>query len=97
MVLGLEHIIMEHIRLVLDRCAAFSTMQAALISVYCAVVGQPMVSNVMQGYNACCLAYGQTGAGKTHTMQGEMGVGASGDPNPLRGLAPRVFEKVFEV
>jgi kinesin family member 11 len=56
-----------------------------------------MVSNVMQGYNGCCLAYGQTGAGKTHTMQGELALGPAGEPNPLRGLAPRVFEQVFEV
>jgi kinesin family member 11 len=56
-----------------------------------------MVNNVMQGYNGCCLAYGQTGAGKTHTMQGELALGPAGEPNPLRGLAPRVFEQVFEV
>lgn len=56
-----------------------------------------MVSNVMHGYNACCLAYGQTGAGKTHTMQGDLAVGPAGQPNPLRGLVPRVFEQVFEV
>lgn len=56
-----------------------------------------MVSNVMQGYNACCFAYGQTGAGKTHTMQGELGPDASGGPSELRGLAPRVFQQVFQV
>ena len=56
-----------------------------------------MVSNVMQGYNACCFAYGQTGAGKTHTMLGELGADASGGPNELRGLAPRVFHQVFQV
>jgi kinesin family member 15 len=55
-----------------------------------------MVNNVMQGYNACCFAYGQTGAGKTHTMQGDLALSASGSPqNPMRGLAPRVFHQIF--
>jgi Kinesin motor domain len=27
-------------------------------------------SDVLEGYNGCLLAYGQTGAGKTHTMMG---------------------------
>lgn len=29
---------------------------------------QPVVQSVFDGYNACVLAYGQTGAGKTYTM-----------------------------
>lgn len=62
----------------------------------CAVVGVPMVSNVMQGYNACCFAYGQTGAGKTHTMQGELQAGKD-EPGNMRGLAPRVFQQIFQV
>lgn len=56
-----------------------------------AVCGQPVVNNVMQGYNACCLAYGQTGAGKTFTMQGEL-ADAGGE---ARGLTPRVFQAIF--
>lgn len=36
----------------------------------CAVVGRPLVQNVVRGYNACCFAYGQSGSGKTHTMTG---------------------------
>jgi kinesin family member 15 len=60
------------------------------------VVGQPVVNNVMQGYNACCFAYGQTGAGKTHTMQGELAPLADGSPNDQRGFAPRVFEAIFQ-
>jgi len=28
------------------------------------------VSSVLEGYNATILAYGQTGTGKTHTMEG---------------------------
>lgn len=58
-------------------------------------MGQPVVNNVMQGYNACCFAYGQTGAGKTHTMQGELEPSADGSPNLQRGLTPRVFQQIF--
>ena len=31
---------------------------------------EPLVMSVMDGYNVCVFAYGQTGAGKTHTMDG---------------------------
>ncbi len=31
---------------------------------------KPLLSKVMNGYNGCVLAYGQTGAGKTFTMEG---------------------------
>ena len=41
-----------------------------------------------QGYNAAIIAYGQTGTGKTFTMEG----GASG---VSRGIIPRAIEDVF--
>lgn len=47
-------------------------------------VGKPLVEHVLQGYNACAFAYGQTGAGKTHSMFG-------GDAD-ARGLIPRACE-----
>ena len=72
------------------------TAQFGLTETSPAVVGQPVVNNVMQGYNACCFAYGQTGAGKTHTMQGELAMTADGAQNPLRGLTPRVFQSIFQ-
>ena len=31
----------------------------------------PMISNVLQGFNAVLIAYGQTGSGKTFTMLGK--------------------------
>ena len=57
-----------------------------------AVVGRPMVENVLSGYNSCIFAYGQTGSGKTHTMLGQLSPLASGDTMPeevtsLNGLA----------
>ena len=35
-------------------------------------VARPLVDDVLQGLNATCLAYGQTGTGKTHTMLGPL-------------------------
>jgi len=49
---------------------------------------EPMVTSVVDGYNACIFAYGQTGSGKTHTMMG------SPDDN---GIIGRGLEHLFDV
>ena len=49
-----------------------------------------IVDGVLEGYNGTVLAYGQTGAGKTHTMTG----GATGG-YANRGLVPRAVSYVF--
>jgi KaiC/GvpD/RAD55 family RecA-like ATPase len=50
-----------------------------------------LVTRVLDGYNATILAYGQTGAGNTHTMTGP---GTS--PNfALRGIIPRAIAQVY--
>ncbi|KAL4436916.1 hypothetical protein ABPG75_004055 [Micractinium tetrahymenae] len=46
------------------------------------------VQNVLQGYNASIVAYGQTGTGKTYTMEGAR-------TGPGRGIIPRAIEDVF--
>ena len=46
------------------------------------------MTSVLDGYNVCIFAYGQSGTGKTHTMEG-----SPSDP----GLAPRAVERLFEV
>ncbi len=50
---------------------------------------QPIVDSVLSGYNGTIFAYGQTGTGKTFTMEG-----IASDPN-LRGIMPNSFEYVF--
>lgn len=52
--------------------------------------GIPLVDNVLQGYNSTIFAYGQTGAGKTHTMLGVL------KSEELKGITPRVFEYLFK-
>jgi len=47
-----------------------------------------LVQSAVDGYNVTIFAYGQTGAGKTHTMYG-----SSSQP----GLAPRAIHEVFNV
>jgi len=50
----------------------------------------PIVDSVIEGYNGTIFAYGQTGTGKTHTMEGQP------EPKELRGIIPRAFEQVFK-
>ena len=49
-------------------------MQSSVAAaVCCAVAGHPIVENCLAGYNSSIFAYGQTGAGKTYTMIGQLG------------------------
>lgn len=50
------------------------------------------VNSVLEGYNATILAYGQTGTGKTHTMEGFKYNGS----DPQRGIVPRSMEQIFQ-
>ena len=50
----------------------------------------PIVESVLEGYNGTIFAYGQTGTGKTHTMEGVA------EKPDLRGIIPRAFEHVFK-
>ena len=48
-----------------------------------------------QGYNASIVAYGQTGTGKTYTMEGERAPSALGGASHSAGIIPRAIEDVF--
>lgn len=50
----------------------------------------PLVVSALNGFNATIFAYGQTGCGKSFTMQGKP------EPPELRGLIPRSFVHIFE-
>lgn len=57
------------------------------IFTYCA---EDIVKSVINGYNGTVMCYGQTGAGKTFTMNGAT-------PNfKYRGIIPRAIHQVFE-
>ncbi|KAG8234634.1 hypothetical protein J437_LFUL014210, partial [Ladona fulva] len=60
-------------------------------------LGCEVLDALLSGYNACVLAYGQSGSGKTYTMAGETAesVDKQGEPSPLRGLTPRICEGLF--
>ena len=53
---------------------------------------RPAVLSTLEGYNATLLAYGQTGTGKTHTMEGFQYNGM----HPDRGIVPRSVEEIFK-
>jgi kinesin family protein 3/17 len=50
-----------------------------------------IVNSVLQGYNGTVFAYGQTGTGKTHTMDG----GGGGADGAAAGIIPRAFDHIF--
>ncbi|RQM10076.1 hypothetical protein B5M09_002232, partial [Aphanomyces astaci] len=49
-----------------------------------------IVDSVVDGFNGTIFAYGQTGAGKSHTMEGY------NDPPELRGIIPNSFKHIFD-
>ncbi|XP_069017614.1 kinesin-like protein KIF3C [Embiotoca jacksoni] len=50
---------------------------------------RPLIDSVLDGFNGTIFAYGQTGTGKTYTMQG-----AWRDPEK-RGVIPNAFDHIF--
>ncbi|XP_065169529.1 kinesin-like protein Klp68D isoform X2 [Atheta coriaria] len=49
---------------------------------------RPLVASVLEGYNGCVFAYGQTGTGKTFTMEG-------GADEENKGIIPRAFDQIW--
>ncbi|PWA58741.1 kinesin motor domain-containing protein [Artemisia annua] len=48
---------------------------------------EPVIKSALDGYNVCILAYGQTGTGKTFTMEGNQ---------DCPGVVPRTIEALFK-
>jgi hypothetical protein len=53
----------------------------------CVAVGAPLVDSVLSGINAYCIAYGQSGTGKTFTMEGSHGPSSTGTLRPASGMS----------
>ncbi|CAI5505025.1 unnamed protein product, partial [Closterium sp. Naga37s-1] len=62
-------------------------------------IGKPITDACLEGYHCCLLAYGQTGAGKTFTMEGpdwdSEGEGSQRSVDK-RGLIPRILQYIFQ-
>ncbi|MBZ3876113.1 Kinesin-like protein KIF11, partial [Sciurus carolinensis] len=67
------------------------------IDVYRSVVC-PILDEVIMGYNCTIFAYGQTGTGKTFTMEGERSPNEAytWEEDPLAGIIPRTLHQIFE-
>lgn len=69
-----------------DTCLQILPEDSVQADVYQAAV-QPVVEDVLNGYNGTIMAYGQTGAGKTYTL-------SSIQPEAI-GMIPRAAAEVF--
>ncbi|CAD6210663.1 unnamed protein product [Miscanthus lutarioriparius] len=56
----------------------------------------PIVTDVLEGYNCTVFAFGQTGTGKTYTMEGEMRLKVSELPDTA-GVIPRAVRHIFDM
>lgn len=66
------------------------------IDVYKTVV-RPLIDQVLLGFNCTVFAYGQTGTGKTYTMEGnKLESGSSWEEDPHCGIIPRAISQLFD-
>ncbi|KAF9904746.1 kinesin motor protein cin8 [Linnemannia zychae] len=73
-----------------DRVFMYSDQQ----SIYNEVV-TPILEEVLLGYNCTIFAYGQTGTGKTYTMEGDLR-DKFGDSSRDAGIIPRTLYRLFD-
>lgn len=70
----------------IENClCVFSTTQQ---EIYDTTV-RPLVASVLEGFNGCVFAYGQTGTGKTYTMEGNQTY-----PEQV-GIIPKTFNQIW--
>ena len=62
---------------------------------------EPIVAETLEGFNCTVFAYGQTGTGKTHTMEGDDAssddsrLGSCDDVAETAGIVPRALRQIF--
>ncbi|ORY78012.1 kinesin motor domain-domain-containing protein [Leucosporidium creatinivorum] len=56
-------------------------------------VARPILDQVLQGYNCTIFAYGQTGTGKTYTMEGDLSLDRG--ISRSAGIIPRTLQSLF--
>lgn len=74
-----------------------SYFSATQKNIYDEVV-RPLVTSVLEGFNCCVFAYGQTGTGKTFTMEGvrtKQSENMGTEKKELEGIIPRAFEQIW--
>lgn len=69
--------------------------ETSQVNIYNAVV-RPLIAEVLQGFNCTVFAYGQTGTGKTYTMEGLKSSETISDDDPEIGLIPRAVSHLFD-
>ncbi|KAI3447639.1 hypothetical protein Pfo_004304 [Paulownia fortunei] len=57
----------------------------------------PVVNEVLEGYSWTIFAYGQTGTGKTYTMEGEGRKEKDGQFHMDAGVIPRAVQQIFDI
>ncbi|XP_047968904.1 kinesin-like protein KIN-5D [Salvia hispanica] len=57
----------------------------------------PAIAEVLEGYSWTIFAYGQTGTGKTYTMEGEGRKYKNGEFHENAGMIPRAVQQIFDV
>ncbi|XP_078430047.1 kinesin-like protein KIN-12C isoform X2 [Wolffia australiana] len=61
------------------------------------VVGMPLVSDLMAGYNTSVVCYGESGSGKTYTLWGPpTAMFEENSVDARQGIAPRLFHMLFQ-
>jgi len=68
-----------------DQVYDWNSLQADIFD----ISAKPIIDSTMEGYNGTIFAYGQTGTGKSHTMEGKE------EPPELRGIIPNTFDYIF--
>ncbi|CAK5071619.1 unnamed protein product [Meloidogyne enterolobii] len=79
------------------KCFSFDSafdLNSKQLDVYDEAV-RPIVDSVLQGFNGTVFAYGQTGTGKTYTMEGPSGIGKN-IASEQRGVIPNSIDQIFQ-